>query len=149
MLSKTYRLLAVNIFLLSIVTISYFFGYIKQLFVNDVSHLTYVLALILIINIILRIYATFRYELDYRNYNQFIESYLDYVVSQILYIGILGTVIGFGHIMNSLQDMTDQAKVLAEMISGALTLFNTTAIGIVVYLWTRLNTFLSEAENEK
>jgi biopolymer transport protein ExbB/TolQ len=101
------------------------------------------------INVILEIYQTYRNEKKYyvlQKSENFITKYLQYIVGQLFYIGLLGTVIGMGHMFKSIQNIKDVDQVLKIVSEGGLTLFNTTIIALFSYLWTRFNSFIGNGE---
>ncbi len=147
MFNTTYKLLTVNIFIFALIAIGGFYGYLKPFFANDVTHISYFLAFIMFSNVILCIWDSYTTEREaWGSSNPVIVNYLHYIVGQLFYIGILGTVLGFSKVIMSIQDLSDVQKVLHLMAQGSLTLFNTTAIGLISYLWTRLNNFIVEGE---
>ena len=150
MFINTYRLIFVNLFIFSLVIVGFFYGYLGPFFTDDITHISYIIAFLMFVNVILRVWETYQCDLSINRLRIRSEMpaarYLNYVLAQFLYIGILGTLIGFSHLIKSIQDLTDVEKVLRLMTEGSLTLFNTTALAVVAYLWSRLNTFLAEGE---
>jgi len=143
--TNTFKLLIVNIFIVSLLIVSYFYGYISSFFTDDITHISYILAFLMSINVILTIYNTFFQEKN--KYYQLqpetkISRYLEYAVGQLTYIGLLGTVIGMGHMFKSIQYLKDVDQVLKIVSEGGLTLFNTTIVAIFSYLWTRFNLYI-------
>ena len=147
MFYNTYKLLAVNIFIFATIAVAGFYGYLTSFFINDVTHISYILAFIMFINVVLCIWDSYQTEKEaWNSSSPAISKYLHYIVGQLFYIGILGTVLGFSKVIMSIQDLSDVQKVLHLMAQGSLTLFNTTAIGLISYLWTRMNNFIVEGE---
>ena len=144
--TNTFRLVFFNVLIMALFIVGYFYGFVGYIFTNDVTHISYVLALLLVTGIFLRIFATFKNDQTYGYGGKKINRYLNYVLGQFLFIGLCGTLIGFVHMIMGLQDLSDPQFVLKNMISGALTLFNTTLIGLVAFLWTRFNSFLVNGE---
>jgi hypothetical protein len=102
----------------------------------------------MVINAVLRIWQEYQFDTNFlwNRKNSVIERYLEFIIGKFFYIGLIGTLLGFSHMIKSIQDLTDVEKVLKVMSEGALTLFNTTIIGIIAYLWSSLNTFLARGE---
>lgn len=150
MFNTTYKLIFVNLFIFSLIVVGFIYGYLGPFFTDDITHISYIIAFIMFVNVILSIWETYKCDLSINRYMRKsempISKYLHYVVGQLFYLGILGTLIGFSHLVKSIQDLSDVEKVLRLMTEGSLTLFNTTALAVVAYLWTRLNSFLTEGE---
>ncbi len=145
---NTFKLLSVNIFIFAIFIVSYFYGYTSSFFKDDITHISYILAFLMVINAVLRIWQEYQFDTNFlwNRKNSVIERYLEFIIGKFFYIGLIGTLLGFSHMIKSIQDLTDVEKVLKVMSEGALTLFNTTIIGIIAYLWSSLNTFLARGE---
>lgn len=148
MYNKTFKLLVFNIFLFSVVAAGFYYDYVSFIFRDDITHISYFIGLLLFFNIILKIYDTYQIEkLQYMpKHRSNLTKYVNYVLGQFFYIGLVGTLIGFLHMIKGIQNMNDIQLVLKVMVEGCQTLFGTTLLGLVAYLWTRFNNYLDVGE---
>lgn len=139
---NTYRLLFVNFFLVSLIIIAFMFGYVTPFYKNDLSHLTYLMTLIVSVNVFLAIKDS--YTNDSKGFKASSEArrWLDWISGVVLYIGLCGTLIGFGHLLLSMDSAADIPTVIQNMKSGGLTLANSTLFGIIAWIWLNLNSYL-------
>jgi hypothetical protein len=152
-LSNPFKLLFVNILLLSLFVVGYFFHYVSQIYVNDLSKITYLISGLLFLNIVLAIWNSF-YKFNQRTiYDTKVDKYLAFVGSKFPYIGICGTIIGLAaliQILNTVSGGTASEQIgslLTAIKAGMLTLFYPTLVGVVAYLWTSVLIFLDEGKD--
>jgi hypothetical protein len=136
MLSNTYKLIIFNLFLLGAATVGYFFGYVSPIFKNDATPISAIIALIIVADSILFIVNSIRYNVG-------IERWLRHIHRYIPYIGLLGTMGGLIHLILGVSGSTDPSTVILAIKSGMLTLANSTFMGIVAFLISGQNFYLS------
>jgi hypothetical protein len=139
-MNDLYKLSIVNLFLIASVVVAFFYGYVSPLFVNDVSHISYVIAFIIASNVFLAF-------LDCRAWKNIQETtpymrWLQFASGKLPYIGLIGTLIGFRDLVYGLNGSGDPAQMIISVREGCLTLANTTILGLVGFLWVNLNFYL-------
>lgn len=140
----TFKILVVNIFLLCLVTVGLFYGILTPLFTNDESHITYFLGVTVIGFVVLQIRNVYNKEKNNITGKTDVDDWLNFIRGKYLFIGLLGTIIGFRLITEGLNEVIgmtnmDVVTVLKATVGGLKTLWNTTIVGIVSFLWISLN----------
>lgn len=146
-----YRLILVNSFLIALVIVGYFYGFVAPVFNNDISYATYGISFIIGLNIMLELWTEYLYNFK-GAVNPRIESFLEFISDKFLYIGVVGTLIGFSHMMLGINSNGSIQNAIESVKVGCLTLGNSTLVGIIGYLWISFNFWLSddkETANEK
>jgi len=142
MYNNTFKLIFVNIFLFSVVGISYFYGYISQYFEDDASRISYVLAFLIFLNTILTIFQSYKDEkLGVKNASE-IKRWLHWIKPYMPFIGVIGTSKGLSLLFHALNVSGDPKDILTALKVGCLTLANTTLIGLIGFLWLGFNFYL-------
>jgi len=143
-----FKLIFVNIFIFALILVAYLYGFVTPIFTNDISHISFVLLLIMVVNLIVQFLDAYDKHNNYLAFKTSKAKWIEFIAGKLFYVGIIGTFIGFIHLVTSLQGMSNVDIVLQTMIVGLLTLFNTTLLGIVAYLWTTFNYYIIESEHE-
>lgn len=142
MYPNTFKLVIFNLFLLGIFFVSTLYGYTKNFFLNDSSHLTFAIAAIIFINIGLAILDSYKDEKYVTKSNTEVKHWLNWIQGKLPYIGLVGTLYGFTTLMTAINVSSDAQTVIESIKAGCTTLANTTLLGIIGYLWISLNFYL-------
>jgi hypothetical protein len=145
-MNSFYKLVIVNIFLLSLILVGYFYGYVAPVFNNDISKITYLISFIIGLNIIAELWTEYLYNFKNKE-SESVEAWLDFIRDKFLYLGVAGTLIGFSHMMGGINSNATIQEAIESVKVGCLTLGNTTLAGIVGYLWVDFNFFLTRKNN--
>jgi hypothetical protein len=150
--NNTLKLIFINILLISLYLVGFAFGLIGPLYTNDISRISYVITILLSINVILSVYDSYKKDKDtYYNFKKSkVSKYVDFVTDKFPYIGLCGTVIGFiglvevAFIINAGNPLDQLGSIITSIKSSLHTLFNTTLLGIGAYLWSSILIFMGE-----
>jgi len=141
MFNNTVKLLAVNTFIIAVLIVAYFYGYISQFFTNDITHLSYVMLGLMAYSIWFITRAVYIADEAYVS-KELIPKFVSnigharYLMFAFPFIGLLGTLYGFIHVVVGIASAGNDVSAIVEaMRTGLLTLFNTTFIGIFCLLW--------------
>ena len=152
MKKNIFLVVSFNILAIGAVIVGMFFNLIQPVFMNDASHLTFVIAFLLLVNISLIVYDTIKP-------TKWIDNYIEYHKDESLYLGLAGTVIGFLSVVAIIgmaigNTSTGGAggeliyQVLGNFAGALKTSFCPTLVGIVSYLWTNRLVYLKGSDSE-
>jgi len=146
--SKFYKLVIFNTFIFGILTFGYFYGVLQTFFINDASHITFVIAVMLLYNIIISLYEAWGWQ------KSWITSWLNHTRDHYFgYLGLGGTIWGFILVVKSLIEAVKDTQghsdalmnVMNHLATGLSTSFSATFVGLVAVVWTsQLLYFLEE-----
>jgi hypothetical protein len=143
-LSNSFKLALVNLFLLGSIIVSYFYGYIAPIFTNDISHISYVLAFLTLLNIFLSFIDSVKDEMTGKKRQSEIKRWLNFSYSIIIYAGLCGTLLGFSHLLGAINTSSNVETVIEVIKSGCTTLANTTLVGVVGFIWLNLIFYITK-----
>ena len=144
---STLKVVGFNIFALASVGIGLFTNYIQPVFTNDVSHLTYVIAAIMVSIVALSFWDCFKPHM-------WIRSYIKFQGSSFPKLGLIGPLIVLGFLVSIMYAAAQSAsidgdaigKILISFTQGLRTSFNPTLVGIVCWYWTSYILFFTRNE---
>jgi hypothetical protein len=133
---------------LAVVAISFAYRMIQPFYLNDDSHITYLISIILCVNIFFSLWQALsvdKWDNNGENPAYSIRmSFLRFISGKFFYIGLLGTIFGLHELFESIHAggqgalASDQINnIIIAIKSGLETLFNPTFFGIIAYLWTK------------
>ena len=135
---STLKVVGFNILASASVGVGLFCHYIQPIFLNDISHLTYVIAATMVSIVIFSIWNCF----DPR---QWIRPFIRFEEANLRLLGLIGTLVGLGFLVSVMFAASTQGAadgdlithVLVSFTQGLRTSFNPTLVGIVCWYWTR------------
>ena len=151
-MKSTFKLLAINVLFIGLFVAGLAFNILQQIYVNDVSKITYLITGMMFLNVILSIYNSWNKELSFFLKITKIDNYLDYIQDKFPFIGICGTLVGLILLVDAIQltgsgDISAQVSNIIIVLKESMrTMFNPTLVGVVAYLWTSLLLFIDTGE---
>ena len=145
--SSTFRVIAVNILALALVTVGLFYGIIQPYFVNDASYLSYVIAFFMLINVVLSVWDSIK-PMSWK-----VDDFIAFNADKLPFIGILASVVGLTGVVAAMILAIDSGgggaadlvvHAMHAAAAGIRTAFGPTAVGLVAYLWSASLLYLKE-----
>jgi hypothetical protein len=145
---KTVKVLLINALSLSLFGLGAIYGIVQPLFINDVSHVSFLMMGMMTIVVCMSVAAATRNIGYWGSAESRWSRYMEFIAPKFLFVGIIGTLIGLASAVAHLgvADLSDITKAIPFVLQSLKTLFNTTILGIVCYIWTETLLFAITTE---
>jgi hypothetical protein len=135
---STLKVVGFNILAFALVGVGLFTHYLQPIFINDISHLTYVIAATMLSIAVFSVWDCFFPQVWIRSFIRFEEA-------NLRLLGLIGTLVGLGFLVSIMFAASQQgaadgdsiSHILVAFTAGLRTSFNPTLVGIVSWYWTR------------
>lgn len=141
-----FNVLILNVFIFSLAAVAFSFDLIQSFFLNDITHVSWFIAALMCLNVLLTIYVAY-HKGEWHWDDTSVSRYLQWIVGKFFYFGIAGTFFAmiylFSHIdLSKVTDVDSIRLLLKEVLTGLIGIGTTSLAGIMAYLWSSVNNFI-------